>query len=138
MARLGASIIHSLRHDWTRDRIPQEIASVAPFDRILVDAPCSNTGVMRRRIDVRWRLRPGDLIRMPREQFEITRSAISLLRPGGVLVYSTCSLETEENEPLVARLLDEFPQMRLTDREFCLLFRDHFDGAFAARLVNTG
>jgi 16S rRNA (cytosine967-C5)-methyltransferase len=138
MARLGASIIHSLRHDWTRDRIPQEIASVAPFDRILVDAPCSNTGVMRRRIDVRWRLRPGDLIRMPREQFEITRSAISLLRPGGVLVYSTCSLETEENEPLVARLLDEFPRMRLRDQEFCLPFRDHFDGAFAARLVNTG
>jgi 16S rRNA (cytosine967-C5)-methyltransferase len=138
MARLGAGIVHKLRHDWTRDRIPPEIASVAPFDRILVDAPCSNTGVMRRRVDVRWRLRPGDLTRMPGEQFQITRSAISLLKPGGVLVYSTCSLETEENELLVERLLDELPRMRLTDREFCLPFRDHFDGAFAARLVNTG
>jgi 16S rRNA (cytosine967-C5)-methyltransferase len=138
MARLGVGIVHSLRHDWTRGRIPEEIASVAPFDRILVDAPCSNTGVMRRRVDVRWRLRPGDLTRMPDEQFEITRSTISLLKPGGVLVYSTCSLETEENERLVARLLEEFPQMRLTDQEFCLPFRDHLDGAFAARLFNTG
>jgi 16S rRNA (cytosine967-C5)-methyltransferase len=138
MARLGVGIVHSLRHNWKGGHIPEEVASVAPFDRILVDAPCSNTGVMRRRVDVRWRLRPGDLIRMPGDQFEITRSAISLLKPGGVLVYSTCSLETEENEPLVARLLDEFPRMRLRDQEFCLPFRDHFDGAFAARLVNTG
>jgi 16S rRNA (cytosine967-C5)-methyltransferase len=75
---------------------------------------------------------------MPDEQFEITRSVISLLKPGGVLVYSTCSLETEENEQLVARLLDQFPEMRLTDQKFCLPFRDHFDGAFAARFVNTG
>ena len=75
---------------------------------------------------------------MPDEQFEITRSVISLLKPGGVLVYSTCSLEMEENEQLVERVLDEFPQRRLTNQEFCLPFRDHFDGAFAARLVNTG
>jgi 16S rRNA (cytosine967-C5)-methyltransferase len=138
MARLGVGIVQSVRHDWKRGRIPEEVASVAPFDRILVDAPCSNTGVMRRRVDVRWRLRPGDLTRMPYEQFEITRSVISLLKPGGVLVYSTCSLEMEENEQLVARLLDQFPQMRLTDQKFCLPFRDHFDGAFAARLVNAG
>src|SRR6266566_2788148 len=109
----------------------------APGDRVLVDAPCSNTGVMRRRVDVRWRLRPGDLTRMPDEQFEITRSAISLLKPGGVLVYSTCSLEPEENEQLVERLLNKFPQLRLANEKFCLPFRDHFDGAFAARLINT-
>ena len=136
MARLGAGIVQISRHDWTRDRVQEDIASVAPFDRILVDAPCSNTGVMRRRVDVRWRLRPGDLTRMPDKQFQITRSAVRLLKPGGVLVYSTCSLETEENEQLVARVLDEFPQTRLTDQEFCLPFRDHFDGAFVARLVN--
>jgi 16S rRNA (cytosine967-C5)-methyltransferase len=138
MARLGVGIVHSLRHDWKGGGIPEEVASAAPFDRILVDAPCSNTGVMRRRVDVRWRLRPGDLTRMPDEQFAITRSAISLLKPGGILVYSTCSLETEENEQLVARVLDQFPQMRLKNQEFCLPFRDHFDGAFAARLVNPG
>jgi len=74
---------------------------------------------------------------MPDEQFEITRSAISLLKPGGVLVYSTCSLEPEENEQLVERLLNKFPRLRLADEKFCLPFRDHFDGAFAARLINT-
>ncbi len=138
MTRLGVRVCHTSRHDWTRGRIPEEIASVEPFDRILVDAPCSNTGVMRRRVDVRWRLRPGDLTRMPGEQFEIMRSVISLLKSGGVLVYSTCSLEMEENEQLVARVLAKFPEMRLTDQKFGLPFRDHFDGAFAARLVNPG
>jgi 16S rRNA (cytosine967-C5)-methyltransferase len=138
MARLGVGIVQSVRHDWKADRIPKEIATVAPFDRILVDVPCSNTGVMRRRVDVRWRLRPEDLTRMPEEQFEITRSVISLLKPGGVLVYSTCSLEMEENEQLVARLLGQFPHMRLTDQKFCLPFRDDFDGAFAARIIDAG
>lgn len=138
MARLGVGIVQTVRHDWKRGRLPEEVAAVAPFDRILVDAPCSNTGVMRRRADVRWRLRLGDLTRMPDEQFEITCSVISLLKPGGVLVYSTCSLEMEENEQVVARLLDEFPQMQLTDQKSCLPFRDNFDGAFAARLVNAG
>jgi 16S rRNA (cytosine967-C5)-methyltransferase len=137
MARLGVGIVNSLRHDWTRGRVPEKVVSVAPFDRILVDSPCNNTGVMRRRVDVRWRLRPGDLTRMPDEQFQITHSAVGLLKPGGVLVYSTCSLETEENEQVVARMLEQLPQMRLTDQEFCLPFRDHFDGAFAACLVNS-
>jgi 16S rRNA (cytosine967-C5)-methyltransferase len=136
MARLSVAIVACVRHDWTRGRIPAEIASVAPFDRILVDVPCSNTGVMRRRVDVRWRLRPGDLTRMPDEQFAITRSVISLLKPGGVLVYSTCSLEPEENEQVVGRLLKEFPRMRFAREESCLPFRDHFDGTFAARLIN--
>jgi 16S rRNA (cytosine967-C5)-methyltransferase len=135
MARLGARIVRSLIHDWTRGCPPKEIVSIAPFDRVLVDAPCSNTGVMRRRVDVRWRLRPGDLTRMPEKQFEITRSVISLLKPGGVLVYSTCSLEPEENEQLLERLLNNFPRLRLADEKFCLPFRDHFDGAFAARLT---
>ena len=137
MARLGARIVRSFHHDWTHGCLPKEIVSIAPFDGVLVDAPCSNTGVMRRRVDVRWRLRPRDLTRMPDEQFEITRSAISLLKPGGVLVYSTCSLEPEENEQLVERLLNKFPRLRFADEKFCLPFRDYFDGAFAARLINT-
>jgi 16S rRNA (cytosine967-C5)-methyltransferase len=137
MARLGVGIVQSFRHDWKRGRISKEIASVAPFDRILVDAPCTNSGVMRRRLDVRWRLRPEDLVRMPNEQFEITRSVTGLLKPGGVLVYSTCSMEPEENGQIVERLLNHFPQMRLDAEKSSLPFRDHLDGAFAARLINT-
>src|SRR5262249_5708675 len=58
VARLGTTMVQPIRHDWTRDDLPREISSIAPFDRVLVDAPCTNTGVIRRRIDVRWRLRP--------------------------------------------------------------------------------
>jgi len=136
--RLGIQIIRTFRLDWTQGRIPKEIASIGPFDRILVDAPCTNTGVMRRRVDVRWRLRPKDFLRMPKQQFEIARAAIRLLKPGGVFVYSTCSLEPEENEELIGRLLNEFPGVRPAREESCLPFRDHFDGAFAARLTDTG
>ena len=138
VTQLGIQIIRIFRLDWTRGRVPREIASIGPFDRILVDAPCTNTGVMRRRVDVRWRLRPKDFIRMPKEQFQISRAAISLLKPGGVFVYSTCSLEPEENEQLIGRLLNEFPRIRPAREESCLPFRDHFDGAFAARLTDTG
>ncbi len=73
--------------------MPEEITSLAPFDRILVDAPCSNTGVMRRRVDVRWRLHPEDFVRMHKRQLEIFALSFRLLKTGGILVYSTCSLE---------------------------------------------
>jgi 16S rRNA (cytosine967-C5)-methyltransferase len=138
IARLGAGIVRSFRHDWTDGHIPKEIASMAPFDRMLVDAPCSNSGVMRRRVDVRWRVRPKDLTRMPHQQFEIAQAAISLLKPGGVVVYSTCSLEPEENEQVVESLLSAFPRIQLARKVSSLPFRDYFDGAFAARLINTG
>lgn len=137
VARLGARITHSVRQDWTRDRLPKEIASAAPFDRILVDAPCTNTGVMRRRVDVRWRVRPDDFTRMAKEQFVITRAVIALLKPGGVLVYSTCSLEPEENEKVVRRMLAERPVLRLEAERHSLPFRDGFDGAFAAKFIRT-
>ncbi len=61
-----------------------------------------------------------------------------LLKPDGVLVYSTCSLEPEENEQLVERLLTEFPHIRFLQKVYSLPFRDHFDGAFAGHLINTG
>ncbi len=137
--RLGATIVRPLRHDWTQDRhLPKEIASIAPFDRVLVDAPCTNTGVIRRRVDVRWRLRPQDFSRMPNEQFIITRAVLPLIKPGGILVYSTCSLEREENEELVQRVVAEFPGLRVEAEIDSLPFRDGFDGAFAGKLVRTG
>ena len=135
VGRLGASIVRAVCHDWTREHLPEEIFSGAPFDRILVDAPCTNTGVMRRRIDVRWRLRPDDFSRMSNEQLVISRAALRLLKPGGILVYSTCSLEREENEQVVRRLLAELPALVLETEKNSFPFRDGFDGAFAARLI---
>lgn len=133
--RLGATIVRAVRHDWTRDDPSEEILSVAPFDRVLLDAPCTNTGVMRRRIDARWRLRPEDFSRMCNEQMIISRAVLRLLKPGGVLVYSTCSLEHEENEQVIRRLLAKLLDLALEAEKDSLPFRDGFDGAFAAKLI---
>jgi len=137
MARLGVVIAHILRHDWTSSHVPPEIATLAPFDRILVDSPCSNTGVMRRRADLRWRLRRTDFDRMQQLQIEIVRALIPLLKPNGVLVYSTCSLEPEENKEVVRRILAQTSSLSLETERSSLPFRDGFDGAYAARLVRN-
>ena len=135
MARLGVGIVHIFEHDWTRGHVPAEIASMAPFDRILLDAPCSNTGVMRRRVDVRWRLQPGDFPRMQQRQLKMLRALIPLLGPKGVIVYSTCSLEPEENEQVVRQALTSAFILRLAEEKRSLPFRDGFDGAFAAKFI---
>jgi 16S rRNA (cytosine967-C5)-methyltransferase len=135
IGRLSTTIVRAIRHDWARYDPPEEILSIAPFDRVLLDAPCTNTGVMRRRIDVRWRLRPEDFSRMSNEQLTIARAVIGLLKPGGTLVYSTCSLEPEENEQVVRRLLAEPPAPGLEAEKESLPFRDGFDGAYAAKIL---
>ena len=137
VARLGATIAHVMHQDWLREDLAEDIASIEPFDRVLVDTPCTNTGVIRRRIDVKWRLKPADFSRMADKQFAITRAVLQLLKRGGVLVYSTCSLEPEENEQLLRRLLSEFPGLHLEAERISLPFRDGFDGAFAARLCKS-
>jgi 16S rRNA (cytosine967-C5)-methyltransferase len=137
MKRLGAAIVETFPIDWTCDRVPEKIAAAAPFDRVLVDAPCANTGVMRRRVDVRWRLTPADFKRMQERQIKIVQAVLPLLKPGGVLVYSTCSLEPEENEHVVQHLLAEMSILRAEQETRSLPFRDGFDGAFAVRLLKT-
>jgi 16S rRNA (cytosine967-C5)-methyltransferase len=137
MTRLDVDIVHTFGHDWTCSHVPAEIASMAPFDRILIDAPCSNTGVMRRRVDARWRLQPADFLRMQQRQLEMIRALIALLGPEGVLVYSTCSLEPEENEQVVRQALTSAPILRLEEEKRSLPFRDGFDGAFAAKFVRS-
>ena len=79
------------------------------FDRVLVDAPCSGLGVLRRDPEIRWRRGPGDLPRFAREQLSMVGHAAGAVRPGGVLVYATCSSEPDENEEVVAAFLDARP-----------------------------
>ncbi len=105
------------------------------FDRILLDVPCSNTGVMRRRVDVRWRLKTEEFKIIAALQLQLIKAAAQVLKPGGSLVYSTCSLDTEENEEVVQKALAEMPSLRLEETKQMLPQRDGFDGAYAARLV---
>ena len=77
----------------------------AAFRAILLNVPCSNTGVIRRRVDVKWRLREPDIGKHAGQQLALLNAAARLLAPGGRLVYSTCSLESEENEAVVEAFL---------------------------------
>jgi 16S rRNA (cytosine967-C5)-methyltransferase len=104
------------------------------FDRVLVDAPCSNTGVVRRRVDLRWRIQPGEIERLRATQLELLKQAALLLRPGGHLVYSTCSLEPEENAAVVNQFLAEVPGFTRESERTLMPFGDGVDGAFVARL----
>jgi len=137
LTRLGVRIAKIVCHDWTKATVPQEILAEAPFDRILIDAPCSNTGVMRRRVDVRWRLKPADFTRMQGRQIEMVEAVVPLLKPKGALVYSTCSLEREENEDVVQYLARKMSILQLEEERRVLPFRDNFDGAFATRFSRT-
>lgn len=112
-------------------------AEVAKFDRILIDAPCSNTGVMRRRIDLRWRIREEEISRLSEIQAGLLRQSVPLLKPGGRLVYSTCSLEPEENRQVVDGFLAGTKNLRLESESELWPFRDLTDGAYVAVLISA-
>jgi len=118
---------------------PEGLRAQAPgiFDRILIDAPCSNTGVMRRRVDLRWRIRKEEIARLQATQMELLAQAVPLLKPGGTLVYSTCSLEPEENETVLKSFLAGHPELSLSRSRELLPFVDEVDGAFVARMVRA-
>lgn len=105
------------------------------FDRVLLDVPCSNTGVMRRRIDVRWRLQEAEFAELARTQRGIFESALRYLKPGGSLVYSTCSIDPEENQQLVKAVLNDHPELEMIESRLVFPPKDQMDGAYAARLV---
>lgn len=122
--------------------------ALSPVDAVLVDAPCTGTGTFRRHPDARWRLKASDLAVSAAAQRAILQSAASLVRPGGLMIYSTCSLEAEENERQVEAFLAAHPEWTLdpppggtvADAVLdggmlrVLPQRHGVDGAFAARL----
>jgi 16S rRNA (cytosine967-C5)-methyltransferase len=101
------------------------------FDRILVDAPCSGTGTLARNPEIKWRLQPADIADLQSRQVAILKNALVHLAPGGLLVYSTCSLEREENQDVVA--LSGAAEVKTMQR---LPGREPGDGFFAAALKN--
>jgi len=112
-------------------------ATPEQFDRVLVDAPCSNTGVMRRRVDLRWRIQAAEIERLRATQLDLLTQAAATLKPGGVIVYSTCSLEPEENSEVVKQFLAARPQFKLAAERQLLPFADGVDGAYVARLKHS-
>jgi len=132
-SRLGVTCVEPVM----LDALPQLAVGQLPYDRVLVDAPCSNTGVMRRRVEVRWRVTLAEIQRLQRSQGELLRAAASHVKPGGRLVYSTCSLEPEENQDVVTRFLTDHPGFALEHERELVPFRDGVDGTYVACLKRT-
>ena len=125
-AEIIAAEIHPHRADLLRKRVRapnvkiiQADATQLPvegeFDRVLADVPCSGTGTLARNPEIKWRLKPEDLDDLHQKQVAILRAALQHLAPAGRLVYSTCSLEQEEDEAAVEEVLTDLPGFRLLD-----------------------
>ena len=110
--------------------LPREL-----FDAVLIDVPCSNTGVIQKRPDVKLRLREADIGEQAAAQLELLRHAAQLAGPGGRLVYSTCSLEAEENADVVAAFLDAVPGWRLRESVLSRPWECRHDGGGAFLLT---
>jgi 16S rRNA (cytosine967-C5)-methyltransferase len=100
-AAQGITSIHAVVGD-AGGQLPLRNAS---FDRVLVDAPCSGTGTLRHNPEIRWRLMPSDISDLSLKQSRILDSAAEMVRPGGTLMYSTCSIEPDENEAVAEEFL---------------------------------
>jgi len=130
-----------------------EAAPIRPqsLNAVLVDAPCSATGTIRRHPDARWRLKPAIFARAAARQSRLLAAGAALVRPGGLLIYATCSLESEENAGVVDDFLSRHPEFARSPRpaslpaelitpagDFQSLPQRHgIDGAYAARLVRA-
>jgi 16S rRNA (cytosine967-C5)-methyltransferase len=131
--RLGIDIVEAVRyHPEQNDEPP-----AGPFDAALVDVPCSNTGVLGRRPEVRWRLRPADFRSLVPLQTKLLIQAMERVRPGGVVVYSTCSIEPEENGRVVRAALQGLPHWTLGTESDAIPGLPA-DGGYCARLIHGG
>ncbi len=140
--RSGLSIVHASQGD------AREYTTQTPADLVLVDAPCSGMGTLSKKPDIKWRRDIDDIRKMSATQREILDHAATLVKPGGAIVYSTCTVEPEENMDVIRWFLEKHPEFALDPAENHLppdVCQDGFlqtfphkhrsDGAFGARLV---
>ena len=141
VARAGGGLIHVVQGDAAApEPARQELLAAGRgelFDGLLLDVPCSNTGVLRRRPDARWRFSEDRQKKLIETQFRILHGASALVRPGGRLVYSTCSIEPEENEELIKRWLVDRYEYRLVSQRLLLPSVEKTDGAYACLIARA-
>ncbi len=111
-ARLGISMVRATQADAAQ---PLPFPSGEAFDRILLDAPCSGLGILHRHPEVKWKRRPEDLLRLRDLQMNIIENVSLRLKPGGILVYSTCTTSREENDSVVKDFLAKHPEFEMED-----------------------
>ena len=128
--RMGVQNVFIVCGDASGERVPFHVK----FDRVLIDAPCSNTGVLSRRVEARWRLKEEEMNKLATLQYSILKTGAAMLKPGGYLVYSTCSIEPEENQDIIKKSLSNEPQFCLDAEEYYLPTMNAGDGGYMARL----
>jgi 16S rRNA (cytosine967-C5)-methyltransferase len=125
---------------------------VEPADKVLVDAPCSGLGVIQKKPDIKWQRELSDIRNLTKTQIELLEKASKLVKNGGVIVYSTCTIEPEENIEVVKEFLSRHPEFKIDDArnylpsdivngEGCMETYPHkhdMDGGFAVRLIKVG
>ena len=133
------------------DATKADLAFIKTADAVLIDAPCSGFGTLRRHPDIRWNKTLEQVRALSKIQYNLLKHAAPHIKPGGILVYSTCSIEPMENEKVIQRFLEDFPMYTIenaqrflpdvppsaiTPRGFVQTFpHEHgVDGAFAVRL----
>jgi 16S rRNA (cytosine967-C5)-methyltransferase len=114
-ARLLQKLLNANAHTQVVAADARQLPVSQAFDRILADVPCSGTGTLSRNPEIPWRLTPEDLAELHDRQLAILRSALTHLQPGGQLIYSTCSLEKEENEDVIDQALANDKSIELRD-----------------------
>jgi 16S rRNA (cytosine967-C5)-methyltransferase len=134
LARLKIRNVSVICGDATSDKLSGEISTVQPFDRILLDVPCTNTGVIRRRPDVRWRFSITRLNELVKLQIKLLDCAACRLKVKGILVYSTCSLEPEECLQLIKDWLSRNRNFVLVNKVMLFPPETKTDGGFAVAL----
>lgn len=112
--------------------------AAASFDKVLIDVPCSGTGTLGRNPEIKWRLTPDDLENLAATQRAILRNGLAVLKPGGLAVYSTCSLEPQENKAVVERVLALLPEFENVSKDQRLPGRDEGDGFYTAVIARKG
>ncbi|TKJ41771.1 16S rRNA (cytosine(967)-C(5))-methyltransferase [candidate division LCP-89 bacterium B3_LCP] len=146
LKRLNIKGVRTLEADCTK---LSNFIGESTFDAVLIDVPCSGLGVLSRRADLRWRRKQADLGDLTNLQRMLIRAGAEVLRPGGFLVYSTCSIEPEENEDIVDDFLKDFKDFHITDNktdipknyfpspgQMCTFSPDHkIDGIYAVKLT---